>query len=237
MSNVQTITHESGQMGMFFGSAQDLEAFTEQHNNDTKKRDYIMASAKDYLISASLNVPSTMTQRFKANVAAIRVLKALRERHSSATRQEQEKLALYCGWGAVSEVFDEKNTKTKTKREQIQSLLTESEYNSARASTISAFYTPHYLGRGIYNMLSAAGFNGGRICDPAAGVGGLIAPMPTEMFDNSNVTLVELDTVTAEALEHLYPNATVYGSKGFEELELKANQDLVLQNPPFGSAK
>ncbi|UMM06719.1 N-6 DNA methylase (plasmid) [Vibrio campbellii] len=237
MSNVQTITHESGQMGMFFGSVQDLESFTEQHNNDTRKRDYIMAAAKDYLTSASLNVPSTMAQRFKANLAAIRVLKALRERNSSATRKEQEKLALYCGWGAVSEVFDEKNNKTKTKREQIQSLLTESEYNSARASTISAFYTPHYLGRGIYNMLSAAGFNGGRICDPAAGVGGLIAPMPQEMFDNSNVTLVELDTVTAEALEHLYPNATVYGRKGFEELDLKANQDLVLQNPPFGSAK
>lgn len=236
MSNVQTITHESGQMGMFFGSAYDLEAFTELHNN-TRKRDYIMAVAKDYLTSTCLNVPSTMAQRFKANVAAITVLKALRGRNSSVTRVEQEKLALYCGWGAISEVFDEKNAKTKTKRELLKSLLTKCEYDNARISTISAFYTPHYLGQGIYNMLSVAGFNGGRICDPAAGVGGLIAPMPFEMFDRSKLTLVELDTVTAEALEHLYPSATVYGNRGFEELDLKANQDLVIQNPPFGSAK
>lgn len=237
MSNIQKITHESGQMGLFFGNNQELEAFTETHNN-SRKRDLIMAAAKDYLISSSLNVPSTHGQRFKANVAAIRVLKALRGRHSSATRRDQEKLAHYCGWGAVSDVFDPNNPKTLTKREQVKDLLTEDEYKSARSSTISAFYTPLYLSRGIYTMLQKAGFkSGGRIVDPAAGVGGLIAPMPKELYDNSQVTLVELDSITAEALEHLYPNATVYGNKGFEELNIKANQDLVLQNPPFGSVK
>lgn len=237
MSDVQTITYESGQMGLFFGTNQELETFTEKHNN-TKKRDLIMAAARDFLISNALNVPSTDAQRFKANVTAIRVLKALRKRNSCATRQEQEKLAKYVGWGALRSIFDEKNTKTEAKRKQLKGILTESEYYSARTSTLSAFYTPIYLSRGIFTMLSNAGFNaGGRICDPAAGMGGLIAPMPTEMYENSKVTLCELDSVTAEALEHLYPNATVYGNRGFEELNIKANQDLVIQNPPFGSAK
>ncbi|HBC3539156.1 TPA: DEAD/DEAH box helicase family protein [Vibrio parahaemolyticus] len=237
MSDVQTITYESGQMGLFFGTNQELQSFTEKHNN-TKKRDLIMAAARDFLISNALNVASTDAQRFKANVTAIRVLKALRGRNSSATRLEQEKLAKYVGWGALSSIFDEKNTKTESKRQQLKDMLTESEYYSARTSTLSAFYTPLYLTRGIYTMLANAGFNaGGRICDPAAGMGGLIAPMSADMFENSKVTLCELDSVTAEALEHLYPNATVYGNKGFEELNIKANQDLVIQNPPFGSAK
>lgn len=231
MSDVQTITYESGQMGLFFGTNQELQSFTEKHNN-TKKRDLIMAAARDFLISNALNVASTDAKRFKANVTAIRVLKALRGRNSSATRLEQEKLAKYVGWGALSSIFDEKNTKTESKRQQLKDMLTESEYYSARTSTLSAFYTPLYLTRGIYTMLANAGFNaGGRICDPAAGMGGLIAPMSADMFENSKVTLCELDSVTAEALEHLYPNATVYGNKGFEELNIKANQDLVIQNP------
>ena len=235
---MQTIQHESGQLGMWFGDNTEFENYAEKFNNSkSKRRDHILAPAYDYLISGALNTPSTAAQRFKANITAIRVLKELRDRHSSATRAEQEKLALYSGWGAVSDVFDETNSKSESKRTQLKELLSESEYISARASTISAFYTPYYLSRGIYSMLKRAGFNGGRIIDPAAGMGGLIASMPTDMFDNSQLTLVELDSVTAESLEHLYPSAKIYANSGFEELDIKSNLDLTIQNPPFGSAK
>lgn len=234
----QTVLHESGQTGLFFGSSNELNKYTEHHNNASKaKIDYIMAPAKDFLTTHTADTPSTFTQRFKANVTAIEVLNALRSRNSAPTRKEQSKLSLYSGWGAVSQVFDEANTKLKEKREQVKSLLSDQEYSSARASTISAFYTPFYLSRGIYDLLEKAGFKSGKICDTSAGVGGLISPMPDAMYTDSEVTLVELDNLSSEILEHLYPNATIYGGKGFEQLNLKSSQDLVIQNPPFGAAK
>ena len=232
---LQTITYESGQMGMFFGSQADLQVYSEKNNN-LKKHDLVMAIAKDFLISQPLLIPSTVAQRFKANVTAINVLKELRNRHSVATRLEQQKLATYCGWGAVSQVFDENNAKTLSKRSQVKSLLSETEYNSARTSTLSSFFTPCYLTKAIYSMLERAGFKSGNIIDPAAGVGGLINPMPESTYDNSQISLVELDSISAEVLEHLYPSAKIF-NKGFEELNFKANHDLVIMNPPFGSAK
>ena len=237
MSNnsVQTITHESGQLGMFFGGKTELEKFAEKYNN-INRADFILTTAKDFLIDTPLSVPSTVIQRFKANVSAIRTLKELRGRHSVATTTEQQKLASYSGWGAVSAVFNENNAKFTNRRNEVKDLLTQAEYESARTSILSSFYTPLYLTKAIYTMLKQVGFKGGAITDPAAGVGGLISAMPKEMFNSSKITLIELDNLTAEALDHLYPSATVY-NKGFETVKQQDNQDLIIQNPPFGSAK
>lgn len=236
--SVTTITHESGQTGMFFGSLHDLDVYTEIHNNSKSTRDYIMAAAKDYLVTSTpTNLPRTFTQRFKANIGAIEVIKALRVRNSSATRKEQEHIAKYVGWGAVSQVFDERNTKELARRTKLQDLLSTEEYSSARKSTVSAFYTPYFLVAEIYKMLRSTGFESGNVLDPAAGVGGLISPMPPEMYKNSNVSLVELENITGEILTHLFPNASVFAGKGFEEIKFKANYDLVIQNSPFGSTR
>ncbi|ENP8454701.1 DEAD/DEAH box helicase family protein [Photobacterium damselae] len=235
-SNIQTIVYGSGQTALFFGDEEDLNRFTDRYNS-THKKDYILTAAKDFLLSSALIMPTTFTQRFKANVCALNVLKTLRSRNSAATRSEQEKLATYCGWGAVASVFDEANEKEKSKRAQLKAIMTNSEYASARKSTTNAFYTPYYLSKALFEGLQNSGFKSGNIVDPCAGVGGIINAMPRNTLNDSNITLVELDGISSEILEHLYPSAKLYAETGFESLQFKSNTDLAILNPPFGSDK
>ena len=54
----QTVLHESGQTGLFFGSSNELNKYTEHHNNASKaKIDYIMAPAKDFLTTHTADTP------------------------------------------------------------------------------------------------------------------------------------------------------------------------------------
>ena len=46
--------------------------------------------------------------RLEANLAAIKVVKALQAETRAATPAEQEILARWSGWGAVAAVFEEK---------------------------------------------------------------------------------------------------------------------------------
>lgn len=233
---VQTITHQSGQMGMFFGDQNELDLFTEAFNN-SKVTDFILAPAHDYLITKELGAPRTPAQRFKANIVALKVLKSIRARNACATTSEQSKLSKFCGFGAISDIFDDSKAKTAKKREQLKSMITLDEYVSARKSTLSAFYTPYYLSQCIYRMLEAAGFGGGKVLDPAAGTGHLVSAMPEPIFENSTITAIELDRLTGEILENLLPNCAVYAGKGFESFPISNKQDLIIQNPPFGNVR
>ncbi|MFR2767480.1 MAG: hypothetical protein ACLTAI_03645 [Thomasclavelia sp.] len=61
-----------------------------------------------------------------------------------ATKEEQDILAKYVGWGGLSEAFDESKSNWSNEYHELKSLLSEEEYNAARESTLTAFYT---LGR------------------------------------------------------------------------------------------
>ncbi|WP_256385069.1 DEAD/DEAH box helicase family protein [Photobacterium toruni] len=234
--NVKTIVYGSGQTALFFGDDEDLNRFTDRYNSNHKK-DYILTAAKDFLLSSALTMPTTPSQRFKANVIALKILKTLRERNSAATLSEQQKLASYCGWGAIASIFDNSNKKESDKRDTLKLLMNNDQYIAARKSTTNAFYTPHFLSKALFKAIEKSGFNGGNIVDPCAGVGGLINAMPQDMLTESNLTLVELDDLSSEILEHLYPSAKLYAKTGFESLQFKSNTDLLVINPPFGSDK
>ena len=50
--------------------------------------------------------PSGAKARFEANVAAIRLARALTKEDRTATAEEQHVLARWSSWGAIPEVFD-----------------------------------------------------------------------------------------------------------------------------------
>lgn len=103
----------------------------------------------------------TPGEKFAANVRAIRCLKRIEAEERLATPEEQEILSRYVGWGGLPQCFEE----THSKYAELKSPLDEDEYAAARASSLTAFYTPPVVIRGIYKALSQMGFQQGNLLE------------------------------------------------------------------------
>ena len=73
--------------------------------------------------------------RFDDNVKAIELLKQLELEDRNATKEEQDILSRYVGWGGISDAFDERKDNWKKERNQLKELLSEKKYKDASHST------------------------------------------------------------------------------------------------------
>lgn len=121
--------------------------------------------------------------------------------------------------------------------EELRQLLTDEEYESARASTPNAHYTSPAVISAIWEALERMGMGkGAQILEPAMGVGHFFGLMP-ESLQGGHRTGVELDSITARIASKLYPDSCVF-AKGFEETKLPDNYfDAVVGNVPFGTTR
>ena len=140
--------------------------------------------------------------KFKANVEAIRVLKGLEANNRPATEAEQEILARYVGWGGLPDAFDESKQAWASEYAELRNLLTPSEYEAARASTLNAHYTSPTVIRAIYETIERMGFSTGNILEPAMGVGNFFGMLPDSM-SASHLYGVELDSITGRSAQKL----------------------------------
>lgn len=197
-------------------------------------------------VSSENNVPATRYHitdfdigaggektRLSNNMEALRTLKLLEKENRNATPEEQEKLAKYVGWGGLSNVFNPSRHEFEKERKELKELLNYREYNDARASTLTAFYTPPEVIQSIYRGLKKAGFKGGRILEPSCGVGNFFGMLPESMA-NSELHGVELDSVSAKIAQKLYPDAQIEHDR-FENFDHKGYFDVVIGNVPFAS--
>lgn len=223
-------------------SFEDIDNNNEEEVKKDKKTDreniegISEVSLENYkIINEEENLPPS--QRLKNNIEAINVLKALEKENRSARKDEQEILAKYIGWGGLSDVFDEeKEGQWLDARNFLKENLTGEEYNRARESTLTAFYTPKVVIDSIYESLSNLGFEKGNILEPSAGTGRFIGNLPEEMKE-SNFYGVELDRISGQIAKELYPNANIQ-IKGFEETNFSNNLfDVAIGNIPFGEFK
>lgn len=169
--------------------------------------------------------------RYANNVAAIKLLKTLEEEKRLATNEEQVILSKYVGWGGLSEAFDER--KWPKEYEELKELLNKKEYESARESTLTAFYTPPVVLQAIYDTLRNFGFSKGNILEPACGTGNFFGMLPEDMRE-SKMYGVELDSISGRIAQHLYPENNI-AIEGFEETNLPDNFfDVTISNVPFG---
>lgn len=171
--------------------------------------------------------------RYQKNIRAIRILKNLEEEHRRATREEQEILAGYVGWGGLPNAFSSKRPEWKKEYQELKELLTEEEYAQARASVNSSFYTPPEVIRGIYKALEQFGFQEGKILEPSMGIGNFFHGIPQSMRD-SRLYGVEIDSISGRIAKMLHPSANIQ-IKGFEKTVFDDNSfDVILGNVPFG---
>ena len=178
----------------------------------------------------------TPKERYNDNVAAIRLLFSLEKQGRNATKDEQDILSRYVGWGGLADVFDESKSNWANEYLELKSLLSEEEYKSARESTLTSFYTSPVVIESIYKALNNLGFRHGNILEPSCGIGNFFGMLPDEM-NNSKMYGVELDSISGRIAKQLYQNSNI-AIEGYEETKLPDSFfDVAVGNVPFGNFK
>ena len=175
-------------------------------------------------------------EKFRANIAAIQLLKKCENEHRYATPEEQEILAKYVGWGGLSDAFDPKKSAWAAEYLELQTVLSEEEYESARESTLTAFYTPPIVIKSMYQALENMGLKSGNILEPSCGVGNFIGMKPESLSDCKTYG-VELDSVSGRIAAQLYQKSKI-AVEGYEKVNLPDSFfDVAIGNVPFGEFK
>ena len=170
--------------------------------------------------------------KFRANMAAINLLKELEFEGLQASPEQQEVLSRYVGWGGLADAFDESKDNWKDEFAELYAALSPEEYAAARASTLNAHYTSPTVIKAIYEAVGNMGFQTGNILEPAMGVGNFFGLLPQEM-QGSRLYGVELDSITGRIAKQLYPKADI-AVAGFETTDRRDFFDLAIGNVPFG---
>lgn len=187
------------------------------------------ADGRNYRITDDHIGEGAPLERFQRNLDAIRTLKTVEAESRSATAEEQAVLAQYVGWGGLADFFDEKNPRYS----ELKDLLTDAEYAAARESTLTAFYTPPVVIRGIYAALGQVGFTQGNILEPACGIGNFLGMLP-ESMSGSKLYGVELDDLSGRIARQLYQKSSI-AVQGYEKTAFPDNFfDVAIGNVPFG---
>ena len=188
--------------------------------------------AKNFRITDDLLGTGGAKAKFRANMAAINLLKELEFDGRQATPEEQDVLSKYVGWGGLADAFDESKDNWKDEFAELYAALTPEEYAAARASTLNAHYTSPTVIKAIYEAVGSMGFQTGNILEPAMGVGNFFGLLPQEM-QGSRLYGVELDSITGRIAKQLYPKADITVA-GFETTDRRDFFDLAISNVPFG---
>lgn len=190
-------------------------------------------------------------QQFRDNIAALNLIHQLETASRRATEAEQKILARYAGFGGLKEILLNPTNESEWSTQSDKDLrsFVRDVYNSfsqldpdgslgiaeaAKRSVINAHFTSYPIINAVYDAVDKAGLKGGKILEPAAGIGNFLAAMPLAMANNSDVTAIEMDIATGKILQKLFPTANTQVT-GFEKIKLPENYfDLIISNVPFG---
>lgn len=177
--------------------------------------------------------------KYEANLEAIELLRALETSGRAPDETERERLNRFTGWGGLPQAFNENQNDPRwvARALRLKRLLNEEEYRCAKESTLNAHFTRLDVIETMWAMVQKMGFEGGRVLEPAAGVGYFLGAMPQTLARNSQITAVELDEMSARILRVLYERDNVRVIHGaFEKAPLPENfYDLIIGNVPFGN--
>ena len=175
-------------------------------------------------------------ERFRRNLMAIQLLKKCQDENRFATPDEQEILSKYVGWGGIPEAFDENNSSWATEFLELSAVLTPDEYESAKASVLTAFYTPPAVISAIYKAMEQMGFREGNILEPSCGIGNFIGMLPESMKE-AKMYGVEIDKISAGIAQQLYQKTSI-AAQPFEEANVPDSFfDAIVGNVPFGDIR
>ena len=228
--NVMDVNPISVQVGGEWQTFPNREAAEKAMYEEYK--DNLRRNAENFRITDDALGVGGAKAKFRANMAAIHLLKELEFEGLQASPEQQEILSRYVGWGGLADAFDESKDNWKAEFAELYTALSPEEYAAARASTLNAHYTSPTVIRAIYDAVENMGFQTGNILEPSMGVGNFFGMLP-ESMKSSRLYGVELDSITGRIAKQLYPKADITVA-GFETTDRKDFFDLAVGNVPFG---
>ncbi len=173
----------------------------------------------------------------------------------TATPEERERLARYCGFGGLKCILNPAADLTdavqwaKSDLElfpltlELHKLIrkhstSDNEYkryiDSLKSSVLTAFYTPPAVTEALADVLADYNVHPRRLLEPSAGHGAFVEAFLRKNAD-ADVMAFEKDLLTGKILAHLYPDKKVR-AEGFERIEkpLDGYFDAAVSNIPFG---
>lgn len=181
--------------------------------------------------------------KFNRNIAAIKLIKELTESGRKPKNDERKVLSEYVGWGGIPQAFIKPDgtysNGWEDKSIELKSLLTEKEYDSAKASTLNAHFTSMTVVDGMYKALERFGVQGkARYIEPSVGTGNFLGRMPTAMREQADIIAIEKDGLTSDIASAIYSDANtkVLKATGYEDYRAEPDSfDVAIGNPPYGS--
>lgn len=180
-------------------------------------------------------------QRFVDNIEAINLLHTLETSDRAARDEEKAVLARYVGWGGLADAFTKKmdwQQESATLDRLVESgVITRSEWDSFAASTLNAHFTAPEIAQAVWAGVEKMGFTGGRVLEPAVGVGHFLGTVPDSIKGAVGFTALDIDPISARIARALYPDADIK-NQPFETFNIpNGTFDLVIGNVPFGDFK
>ena len=174
-------------------------------------------------------------------VAAIKTLQAIEQEKRPATAEERQTLARFGGFGAVAlSIFPDpvtgryKDAGWQAIGDELKSLLTPEEYDSAKRTIFNAFYTSPTVIAAMHRAIARLGVPANAtVLEPGCGTGNFLA----QAAEGMRCIGVELDSISGRIARALHPAADIR-IESFRDTKLPENGlDAVIGNPPFADVR
>jgi N12 class adenine-specific DNA methylase len=174
-------------------------------------------------------------------LAAIRTLKRVEEGQRPATAEERLALARFGGFGPVAlGIFPDpvtgryKDAVWQALGEELRSLLSPAEYESAKRTTFNAFFTSSAVIQAMHQAMRRLGLpDDATVLEPGCGPGRFLYLAPKGM----RFIGVELDSISGRIARALHPGQNIR-IENFRDTRLPENRiDGVIGNVPFADLK
>ena len=181
-------------------------------------------------------------------IAAIRTLKHIEAEKRPATDEERQTLARFGGFGAVAlSLFPDsvllrrepdhrfggyKDASWQVLGNELKSLLTPEEYDSAKATTPNAFYTSPIVIDAIHQAIARLGVpSNATVLEPGCGTGNFLGHAPQGM----RFIGVEMDGISGRIARAIHPHHDIR-IEDFRDTKLPEGRiDAVVGNVPFAN--
>ena len=191
--------------------------------------------------TTSFTIASGEKAKARDILAAVRAANAIDGESRPATAEERHTLARFAGFGPVAlSIFPDpatgryKDATWHALGEELRTLLSPEEYDSAKRTTFNAFYTSPVVITAIHEAIARLGVPGdARVLEPGCGTGNFMSLAP----DGMRFIGVELDRVSGRIARLLHPDQDIR-VEDFRDARLPVGRiDAVIGNVPFADLK
>jgi N12 class adenine-specific DNA methylase len=167
----------------------------------------------------------------RRGIAALETLISLGD--NQPTQDQRQTLAGWCGWGPLAKALNYGADEWHQMRATIGKLITWQQIETAKTACDTAFYTPRTVIRGMWDLMEAVGFTGGRLGELGCGSGRFMQATPGPLDRNVTWVGVEADKISAAIAQLVNPGAEIIQARLEKQPLRQSSFDGFLGNVPF----